>query len=74
MRRKILKVKFCRHLEKLQREKTLKGKMEKFSVDCDNILTVRIDIIGIYMNIISELVFSIILHLFHFYILLESEY
>ena len=46
--------------------------MEKFLVDCYNILTIRIDIIGIYMNIISELVFFIILHLFLFYILLAK--
>ena len=31
--------------------------MEKFLVDSYNILTVRIDIIGIYMNIISEFLY-----------------
>ena len=34
-----------------------KGEMEKLLVDCYNILTIRIDIIGIYMNIISEIGF-----------------
>ena len=48
--------------------------MEKFKVDCYNILTIRIDIIGFCVNIIGELVTSIILHLFLLHILLEGEY
>ena len=34
-----------------------KESMEKFWVDCNNILTVWIDIIGFHVNIISELGF-----------------
>ena len=37
-------------------------------------LTVGIDIIGFDINIISELVFIIILYLFLLHILLEGEY
>ena len=47
--------------------------MEKFLVDCYNILTIGISILGFFVNIISELVFSIILHLFLLF-LLEGEY
>ena len=39
-----------------------------------HILTIGIDIIGFCVKIISELVFSIILHLFLLHILLEGEY
>ena len=48
--------------------------MEKIQVDCYNILTVGIGIIRFHVNKISELDFSIILHLFLLYILLEGEY
>ena len=49
-------------------------KIEKFLVDRYNILSVHIVIIGFHVNILSELVFSIILHLFLLHILLEDEY
>ena len=49
-------------------------KVENFSVDWYNILTVGIDIIEFSVNIISELVFTIILYLFLFHILLEGGY
>ena len=48
--------------------------MEKFKVDCYDILTVWIDIIGFDVNIISKLVFTIILYLFLLHILLDGEY
>ena len=48
--------------------------MEKFKVDCYDILTVGIDIIGFNVNRITELVFTIILQSFLFHILLEGEY
>ena len=48
--------------------------MKKFKVDCYDILTVGIDIIGFNVNTISELVFTIILYPFLFHILLEGEY
>jgi len=48
--------------------------MERFWVDCYDILTVEIDIIGFDVNIISELVFTIILYLFLLHIHLEDEY
>ena len=48
--------------------------MEKFKVDCYDILIVEIDIIGFNVNIINELFFTIILHPFLFHILLEGEY
>ena len=48
--------------------------MEKLKVDCYDILTVGIDIIGFNVNTISELVFTIILYPFLFYVLLEGEY
>ena len=38
--------------------------MEIFSIDCYDILTVGIDIIGFDINIISELVFTINLYIF----------
>ena len=41
---------------------------------CYNILTIGIDIIRFHVNIISELVFSIILWLFLLHIPLEGEY
>ena len=47
--------------------------MEKFQIDCYNILTFGIDIIGSYVNIIRALVFCIILHLFLLHVLLEGE-
>ena len=40
--------------------------MEKFQANCYNILTIGIDIIRFHANISSELVLSIILHLFYF--------
>ena len=40
--------------------------MEKFKVDCYDILIVGIDIIEFDINIISELVFTIILYVFLF--------
>ena len=48
--------------------------MEKFQIDWYTILTVGIDIIGFSVNIISELVFTIILYLFVFHVLLEGGY
>ena len=48
--------------------------MEKFQVEWYNILTVGIGIIRFHVNIISELDFSIILHLFLLYIFLEGDY
>ena len=48
--------------------------MEKFQVDCYNILTIGIGIIRFHVNIISELDFAIILHDFLLYIFLEVEY
>ena len=48
--------------------------MEKFYVDCYDILTVGIDIIRFDINIISELVFTIILYLFLLHIHLEGKY
>ena len=48
--------------------------MEKFKVDCYDILTVGIDIIGFDVNIISDLGFTIILYLFLLLIHLEGEY
>ena len=47
--------------------------MEKFKVDCYNILVVGINIIEFHVNIISELVFLIILHLFLLHILLKDD-
>ena len=49
-------------------------KYGKVQVDCYIILTIGIDIIEFHVNIISELVFSIILHLFLLHNLLEGEY
>ena len=48
--------------------------MEKFRVDCYDILTVGIDIIGLDVNIISDIGFTIILYLFLLHVLLEGEY
>ena len=48
--------------------------MEKFYIDCYDILTIGIDIIGFHVNIISELSFTIIVYLFFLHILLEGEY
>ena len=48
--------------------------MEKFQVDCYDILTIGIDIIGFDINITSELDFTIILYFFLLHILLEGEY
>ena len=48
--------------------------MEEFRVDCYDILTIGIDIIGFDVNIISDLGFTIILYLFLLHILLEGEY
>ena len=49
-------------------------KMKKFLVDCYDILTVGIEIIEFDINIISELVFTVILYLFLLHIPLEGEY
>ena len=51
-----------------------KRKMEKFLVDCYDILIVQIYIIGFHVNIISELGFFFILNLFLRHIPLEGEY
>ena len=51
-----------------------KEKMEKFYVDCNDILTIGIDIIRFDINIIRELIFTIILYLFLLHIHLEGEY
>ena len=48
--------------------------MEIFEVDCYNIVTFESGIVRFHVNIISELDFSIILHLFLLYIFLEGEY
>ena len=48
--------------------------MEKYEVDCYDILTIGIDIIRFEVKIISELVFTIILYLFLLHIYLEGEY
>ena len=48
--------------------------MEKFYIDYYDILIVGIDLIGFDVNIINELVFTIILYLFLLHILLEGEY
>ena len=48
--------------------------MEKFQVDCYDILTVGIDIIEFNVNTTSELDFTIILYPFLFHIHLEGEY
>ena len=48
--------------------------MEKFQVDCYDILTVGNDIIEFNVNTINELVFTIILYPFLYHILLEGEY
>ena len=72
-------------LAKIPKKKTLKlnlelnltifkkKNMEKFKIDCYDILTIGIDIIEFNVNIISELFFTIILHSFLFHILLEGE-
>ena len=49
-------------------------KIEKFQIDWYTILTVGIDIIGFFVNIISEFVFTIILYLFLFHVRLEGGY
>ena len=48
--------------------------MENFKVYFYDILTVGIEIIEFDVNIIRELVFTIILYLFLLHILLEGEY
>ena len=48
--------------------------MEKFEVDCYDIITIGIDIIRFEVKIISELIFTVILYLFLLHIHLESEY
>ena len=75
----------CKNLEKLQTKRTLKfylklnfnnfqKKFEKVYIDCYNNLTIEIGIIGSCVNMISELVFSIILKNFLLHILLKGEY
>ena len=49
-------------------------KMETFQIDWYTTLTIGIDIIGFSININSELVFTIILYLFLFHVLLEGGY
>ena len=70
-------------LKKLQTKKTLKFHLElnfynfqerKNGNILGSSLTIGIDITGFCVNIISELVFSIILHFFLLHILLEGEY
>ena len=51
-----------------------KKKLEKFKVDCYNILTVGTYSIGFDINIIGDLGFTIILYLFLLNIFLEGEY
>ena len=77
---------FCEHLENSKEKKlqsvilnsiltiVKKDKMKNIKDDCYNILTIGIYIIGLCVNIISELVFSIILDIFLLYILLEGKY
>ena len=77
---------FCGHYGKFQTKKTLKchleinfnnfqeRKLEKFLVDCFDILTIGIEIIEFDIKIISELAFTIILYLFLLHIRLEGEY
>ena len=48
--------------------------MEKFQVDCYDILIVGIVIIGFDVNLISDLDFTIILYLFLLHILLGGGY
>ena len=48
--------------------------MKKVHVDCYDILTFGIDIIGFDVNIIDDLGFNIILYLFLLHILLEDQY
>ena len=48
--------------------------MKKFKVDCYDILTVGIDIIGFIVNTISELVSTTILYPFLFHVLLKGKY
>ena len=47
--------------------------MEKFKVDCNDILTIEIDIFRFEIKIISESVFTIIFYLFLLHIHLEGE-
>ena len=68
---KIPILKFC---FKLNFNNINSEKMKNFKVDYYNILTIGIDNIESYVNIISELVFSIILHIFQLHILLEGKY
>ena len=49
-------------------------KLEKFKVDCYDILTIGIEIIGFNVNTINELILTIILYSFLYHILLEGEY
>ena len=78
---------FCGHLENFQAKINSKSfilnsiltifkkkKMEKFQIDWYTILIVGIDIIGFSVNIISELVFTIILYFFLFHVLFVGGY
>ena len=77
---------FCRHFKDSKQKKTLRfhlelnfnnfqGKrMENFQSDWYNILTIGIDKIGFRVNMISELDFFTIVHIFLLYILLEGKY
>ena len=47
--------------------------MEKFSFDCYNILIYGIVIIEVFVNIIIDLIFTIILYFFLFHIILEDK-
>ena len=64
-------VKFCGHLEKLQTKKPLKFHLE---LNFYNFFIIGIDTIGFCVNIIRNLVFSIVLLFFLLHILLEGEY
>ena len=47
--------------------------MEKFHVDCYNVLMVEIDIIRFFVNLVGDYLFSIILHVFLLHIVLERK-
>ena len=77
---------FASTLENFEQKKTLKFHLELnfnnfqerengiFKVECYDILTIWIDIIGFAVNIISKLFFTIILYLFLLQIFLSGEY
>ena len=73
---------FCGYLEKFQTKKTLNQiltifkneKKDNILIDCYNNLTVGINIIELYINIISNLGITIIFYLYSFLNFLEGEY